>query len=221
MSLYTIAGTVKLAPVTLPEGLTMEESTDISLLSALGTVSAEEVQRRLANENNAYVAFMNNIPAAFGWVARGKARIGELGHEMILPTGNRYLWNFRTLETFRGLGIYPALLQYILQTESKKANRFWIIHAPENKASLKGIRKAGFRYTGKLYSRNGITLLQESSIARNYRRLLAEMGILLSTEEPFDCWNCSSPYLKKRTPTCCCTGTEEKCTGNLITTPVH
>jgi GNAT superfamily N-acetyltransferase len=78
----------------------------------------------LANDHLAFVGYINNQPAAFGWMARGKARIGELNHELILPIGNRYLWNFRTMEAYRGLGVYPALLQYIIELKRRKRTGF-------------------------------------------------------------------------------------------------
>jgi hypothetical protein len=93
-------------------------------------------------------------------MARGKASIGELAHELILSIGNRFLWNFRIMDSFRGLGIYPALLQYIIHYESEKADRFWIIHAPENRSSLKGIQKGGFYHVGKLYSKEGVAIMK-------------------------------------------------------------
>jgi GNAT superfamily N-acetyltransferase len=144
MSLYTLQSTDALPAVQLPAGLRIEECTNVGLLAWMGTTTVEEVIKRMANAHVAFVAYINNEPAAFGWMARGRALIGELNHEMKLPIGNRYLWNFRTMEAFRGLGVYPALLQYIIQWEEAKANRFWIIHAPENHSSLKGIKKAGF-----------------------------------------------------------------------------
>src|SRR5689334_11067056 len=107
MSLYTLTSTTALPPVQIPEGLHFEASTNIELLAALGSITQKEVIRRFAHDNIACVAYLDTIPAAFGWMARGKALIGELSHEMILPVGNRYLWNFRTLEYFRGLNIYP------------------------------------------------------------------------------------------------------------------
>jgi GNAT superfamily N-acetyltransferase len=193
----------------------MEECTDISLLALMGTTTAEDIRIRLANDHMAFVAYINNQPAAFGWMARSKAKIGELNHEMILPEGNRYLWNFRTLEAFRGLGIYPALLQFIMQYEAARADRFWIIHAPENKASLNGIIKAGFQFVGKLYTNKDGSAAIEANIATNAcRKLLAYMDIQVSSEQPASCWNCSSPYLKKRTPNCCCTAARNECIGN-------
>ncbi|RYF86475.1 MAG: N-acetyltransferase, partial [Chitinophagaceae bacterium] len=114
MSLYTLKSTVILPSIKSPQRLRIEECTNTSLLAWMGSTTEEDVVKRLANDHLAFVAYMNNIPAAFGWMARGKATIGELGHELVLPIGNRYLWNFRTMEAFRGLGIYPALLHYII-----------------------------------------------------------------------------------------------------------
>jgi GNAT superfamily N-acetyltransferase len=184
-------------------------------------VSNEEIRNRLVNGHLAFVAYLNNEPAAFGWMATNNAKIGELNHEFYLPKGNRYLWNFRTFEAYRGKGIYPALLQYILQNSSSAASRFWIIHAPENVASLKGIRKVGFKYVGKLYidTRNTATI-ESNETSSGLLHELEYMNITLSDKQASSCWNCSSPYLKKRSNTCCCAATENECVGNrlLITT---
>lgn len=216
MSLYTLTTTDTLPAIPSPAGLRIEECTNVDLLAWMGTTTVEEVLKRMANDHVAFAAYINDVPAAFGWMARGKARIGELAHELVLPLGNRYLWNFRTAENFRGLGIYPALLHYIIRTEREKASRFWIIHAPENKASLRGIKKAGFHYVGKLYSSKGIATIETTSSSQSSRHLLAEMDITISEEAPVSCWNCSSPYLKKRDPECCCAASENECVGNAL-----
>ena len=217
MSLYTFSCSDKFTSVKIPAGLSIEESTDIMLLSRLGNTTFEDVTGRLANENKAFVAFINNKPAAFGWMARDNARIGELNHEFILPAGNRYLWNFRTLEAFRGLGIYPALLQYILQNGDTEANRFWIIHAPENNASLKGIQKGGFEYVGKLYlNDSGKAAIEASEAVSAFREELDYMDISLTEQAASSCWNCSSPYLKKRSDVCCCSTAGNECIGNSM-----
>ncbi|RYF78981.1 MAG: N-acetyltransferase, partial [Chitinophagaceae bacterium] len=207
--------TAILPSIKWPQGLRIEECTNTSLLAWIGSNTEEDVVKRLANDHLAFVAYMNNIPAAFGWMARGKATIGELGHELVLPIGNRYLWNFRTMEAFRGLGIYPALLHYIIDSE-KRASRFWIIHAPENNSSLRGIKKAGFEPVGKLYSNDGVTTIENTPASQKACRLLSEMNIAISTDEPASCWNCSSPYLKKRKAECCCLSSQDECVGNNL-----
>jgi GNAT superfamily N-acetyltransferase len=220
MSLYTLTTASRLPNVPLPQGLRMEMSDNVELLSAMGSITVEEVIRRMANDHVAFAAYINDVPAAFGWMASGKAFIGELNHEIILPVGNRYLWNFRTMEAFRGLGIYPALLQYIIRHESKKANRFWIAHAPENRSSLKGIKKAGFHFAGKLYSHHG-AVIERTSLSLDCRELLAEMNISISEEDPASCWNCSSPFYKKRKAECCCEAAGDECNGILHSAGFH
>jgi hypothetical protein len=42
------------------------------------------------------------------------------------------------------------------------------------------------------------------------------MDIERSAEAAASCWNCSSPYLKKRVPQCCCAGAGNECTGNTL-----
>jgi len=215
VSLYTISNLDKLPSIKIPAGLTFDVSTDVALLSVLGNTTVGEVSERLLNGYLAFVAYINYQPAGFGWMARTKAKIGELNHEFILPHKNRYLWNFRTLTGYRGLGIYPALLQHIMQYEGDNVTRFWIIHAPENRSSLKGIVKSGFEYVGKLYAKaDGTLALETSATAERYHDLLDEMELNPSTEAPASCWNCNSPYLKKRQPSCCCSEAALLCTGS-------
>ncbi|MBK7122848.1 MAG: GNAT family N-acetyltransferase [Chitinophagaceae bacterium] len=219
MSLYTFSHSAKLSSVHIPAGLRIEASTDIRLLSIIGNSTIEDVTKRLANDNTAFIAYLNNLPAAFGWMARDNAKIGELNHEFILPEGNRYLWNFRTLEAYRGKGIYPALLQFILQHGDHGSTRFWIIHAPENKASLKGIQNAGFEYVGKLYiDGNNIATIESNETALTFQEELEYMDIKLSGQIANSCWNCSSPYLKKRFSACCCSTAGNECIGNNMLT---
>lgn len=217
MSLYTYSHSNRLSSISIPTGLSIETSTDTMMISMICNITEEEATKRLANNNVVFIAYINNQPAAFGWMARDNAKIGELNHEFLLPTGNRYLWNFRTVETYRGLGIYPALLQYILQSANEDADRFWIIHAPENNASLKGIRKAGFDYVGKLYiDANDIVTIESNDTALALREHLEYMDITLSGQTAASCWNCSSPYQKKRQPVCCCVTAGTICADNRM-----
>jgi hypothetical protein len=85
MSLYTLRTTDTLPAIQLTAELRMEECTNVALLAWMGTTTVEDVIKRMANDHVAFVAYINNVPAAFGWMARGKALIGELAHELILP----------------------------------------------------------------------------------------------------------------------------------------
>ena len=53
-----------------------------------------------------------------------KVSIGELDIHVELPPNDRYLWDFATLPGRQGRGIYPRLLQSILEQEIQNAKRF-------------------------------------------------------------------------------------------------
>lgn len=216
MSLYTFTTNKKLPALPHADGLHIEESADINLLAAISGATQAEITSRFANDHVAFVAFMKGEIAAFGWMARGKALIGELNHEFIVPESNRYLWNFRTFPAFRGLGIYPALLQYIIQFESSRAGHYWIIHAPENRASESGILRAGFEYVGKLFVQEDGSVGLIGADTKDHSELLSYMSFLPSEGPGANCWNCSSPYLKKRQPECCCKASRKECSGQML-----
>jgi GNAT superfamily N-acetyltransferase len=125
------------------------EEDPLALATALGR-PPQQMEERLAAGHRAYVAWAGWMPASWGWVASSTAEIGELGLRFRIPPRERYLWNFVTRPEHRGRGLYPRLLNAIVAAESDEAERFWIIHAPENHASASGIRKAGFMPAGTL-----------------------------------------------------------------------
>ena len=133
------------APALAPlGGLTVARVDSVRTMAWLQDRPDDVIAARVAAGHRAYVASLDGQPAAWGWVATERASIGELATEFAIPAGDRYLWNFVTLATHRGLGIYPRLLDAIVRAESGEAERFWIGYAPENHASAAGIRKAGF-----------------------------------------------------------------------------
>jgi GNAT superfamily N-acetyltransferase len=125
-------------------GLTIVIGTEVDQIAELTKLASDEVESRLGAGHRIYIAAVDGVPAASGWVATLAASIGELDLEFALPPSDRYLWDFVTLPEWRGRGIYSRLLQGIVAAEGAGAERFWIIHAPENVASGSGIVKAGF-----------------------------------------------------------------------------
>lgn len=129
---------------------------DPALLAGLANLEIVEVQRRIDAGHRPYLGWINGEAVAYGWVATHTAHIGELDLVITLPQGDCYLWDFATLPDWRGRGIYPRLLQAILTIEQQNAQRFWIIAAPENRASSAGIGKAGFTSVAHLsFQRSG------------------------------------------------------------------
>ena len=179
--------TPALAPLA---GLVVRREEDASMMASLQRRDRCDIQRRFDAGHRAYVAYLHDAPAAFGWVATLSAEIGELASAFPIPRGERCLWNFVTLEPYRGLGIYPRLVDAIVRAESREAERFWIAAAPENRASGSGIRKAGFTALAELsFDDEGRPALRSvvPGAARVVWRLLGlpEAQVALTP-----CWRC-------------------------------
>ena len=176
-----------LAPL---DSLEVHEVWDADFMARLQGRTTEEMEQRFADGHRAYVAWWDEEPAAWGWVATRGASIGELGATFIIPDGERYLWNFVTLPSHRGLGIYSRLLQAILRAESREAERFWIGYAPENHASGSGIAKAGFVAQAEMsFDASGRAAVQ--AIAPGGGAAVSRVfGIRETTEPLTPCWRC-------------------------------
>jgi GNAT superfamily N-acetyltransferase len=81
--------------------------------------------------------------ASFGWVTYRGRVVGGL--RLAEAPGRAFLYNFYTLERYRGRGLYPALLLAILSSLRREQITEAIIDVSiRNKSSVKGIDKAGF-----------------------------------------------------------------------------
>ncbi|GAC1454953.1 MAG: hypothetical protein PVSMB2_05400 [Ktedonobacteraceae bacterium] len=144
-------------------------STDKALIAKLNTLSVQEVATRMQNGNHAYLAYLEEIPVAYGWVATHSAGVREIQLSFTLPPQNSYLWDFQTLPEWRGRGIYPHFLQAIMKQEMPLTERFWILYEPGEIAAEKSIRKVGFLFVGELVLTkghvSGITLFNNSERA--------------------------------------------------------
>jgi GNAT superfamily N-acetyltransferase len=129
-------------------GFAAEPASDYPLIAQMARLDRGEVLARVRGGHRPYIAWLGSTPVAYGWATTRQASIGELGLDVAIPAGNAYLWDFATLPAWRGLGIYPRLLQTIVAREAAQADRFWIGHVRENSASGHGILKAGFRVAG-------------------------------------------------------------------------
>ncbi len=172
-------------------GFAVHRELDPSAMARLQGRHLSEMENRLADGHRAYVATIEGAPAAWGWVATRSATIGELKASFTLPSADRYLWNFVTLAAFRGRGIYPRLIDAIVQAESVEGERFWIAYAPENHASGVGIEKAGFTLVADLsFDRAGRPVVRDirSGGGSAASRLL---GLPAIEEAVAQCWKCA------------------------------
>jgi hypothetical protein len=178
--------------------LLIQREFDISTLTSLMNLKEEIIEARLQGGNEAWVVRFQDEPVAFGWLSRKKARIGELSKDIEIPKANAYLWNFRTLEPYRGRGYYVELLRTILNAEEIISERLWIISAPENQSSFNGIVKAGFQPVGDIMFdyKNEVVLLTNSVTERTQAGAeLLQLPITTSAVRP--CWRCVSKAMNK------------------------
>ena len=197
-----------MVPETAPlSQLSVARETDVAFMARLQNKAIEEMTRRFAKGHRAYVARWNGEPVSWGWVATRQAEIGELRINFTIPESERYLWNFVTLASHRGLGIYPRLLNEIIRVESLEAERFWIAYAPENHASGSGIRKAGFVTVAELSfdasGRPAVRPVSPDEVAA------ARMFGLPQASALSACWRCgrqarSTDESCSTTRSCCC-----------------
>jgi len=163
---------------------------DAEFMATMQGRRVEEIAARFADGHRAYVAWVDEERAAWGWAATHTASIGELGASFTLAASERYLWNFVTLPSHRGLGIYPRLLQEIVRAESRDAERFWIGYAPENHASGSGIAKAGFTTLAEMsFDASGRAALK-ALVPDGGRAVSRVLGIRETSEELTPCWRC-------------------------------
>lgn len=174
----------------LLEGLAVARETDPATMSALQAGARGSIADRFAAGHRAYVARLDGEPAAWGWVATRTAVIGELGIRFSVPEGARYLWNFVTRPAFRRRGIYPRLLQRIVRLEAAEAERFWIMHAPENRASGSGIRRAGFATIGEVSFDPG-NVPAVTGAAEGEADAARLLGLRRVTNRLAPCWRCA------------------------------
>jgi len=160
-------------------------------LATLNGISVDEVAARRSAGHRAYVGFIDGTPVTYGWLATREGDIGELGLRFDLPPGDRYLWDFATLPEWQGRGLYPQLLRAILAAESADADRFWIIHAPENLPSGAGMQKAGFTSIGRLsFDAGGRVALTTTGPADRAQAGAVVLGVPLVLEALTPCWRC-------------------------------
>ena len=121
------------------------ESAELLATVMSGTPLAE-ILRRFQAGQRCYTAWVDDHPAAYGWVSFDEEYVGELNLRVRLVPGEVYIWDCFTLPAYRRHGLYAALLVHILRDlEKDSVCRAWIGADADNIASQRGIARAGFR----------------------------------------------------------------------------
>jgi len=189
MALATWWASDPLVDLTPLSGFHVRLAADDAQLAIINRITVADVEQRRHAGHLPYVGYIGETAVTYGWVATREASIGELNLVFPIAVDSRYLWDFATSPAWQGRGLYPRLLQGIVQAEL--AERFWIIHAPENLPSGAGMQKAGFQAVGQLsFQRDnslGLIPFEQPERARIGAALL---GVALIEDGLNPCWRC-------------------------------
>jgi RimJ/RimL family protein N-acetyltransferase len=140
----------------LPDGFTLvrlSRQDTMSLAAATAAMRAAEepsvVEERLEHGDELFGWEQSGRIVSFGWICYqdrviGLRRMPEDEHRVCL-------FNFHTQPEYRGRCLYPALLQQVRYTMGQEGRTQIIIDAhASNRASIRGIEKAGFSLVARM-----------------------------------------------------------------------
>lgn len=106
------------------------------------------LDRRLSRRRECYWVSIDGALAHWSWVHWKSRLLAAYGFEPDAPLiGDCY-----TAAGYRGRGLYPQVLRHIANdlVSRKPGGRVFVLVAPENTASIRGIEKAGFTRIARL-----------------------------------------------------------------------
>ncbi|HYF93387.1 MAG TPA: GNAT family N-acetyltransferase [Symbiobacteriaceae bacterium] len=112
---------------------------------------------RWSGGDTCYGAWVNGVCIHHSWVTSRNSLIGEVHGWLKVGPGEAYVYDCYTSASWRGQGVFPAVLSHIGRTLSAAgAARIWIAVEHENRSSIRAIERAGFALAGEvIYHRHG------------------------------------------------------------------
>jgi len=113
----------------------------------------EEFRTFLQRGDLGYYAYLDRRVVHRAWVRTGPTRVPTYLHyaPLQVPGGDAYIHYCETAPAARGLGLYPAVLAHIVaDLRARGTNEITIITTLDNRASRRGIEKAGFAETRRV-----------------------------------------------------------------------
>lgn len=123
------------------------------LLSWATDLEPGVVAERLARGDVCYAGYTNEgVPAGYCWATTEDPWVAEVEDTLPLPPGTVWIYDCRVLPAFRGRGAYALGLEAVCRDLAERgiARRALLGSLWENRASRRGIEKAGFRRCGAL-----------------------------------------------------------------------
>jgi GNAT superfamily N-acetyltransferase len=131
----------------LPVVFSEIDLSSITLLTgAVGEGSYPEIRDRFQQGKRCFIGLVEGALACWGWISHGDEWIGEMKVNFRMEPGESYIWDCVTLPEYRRQGLFSALINYMARDLQKEGVvRVWIGSNLENRPSIKGFDKAGYR----------------------------------------------------------------------------
>jgi len=95
---------------------------------------------------------VNGEPAHISWLVTSEHDELLPEREIKLRRGEAEITHAYTAEAFRGRGIYPLMINALCQQAAEMGiQRVYMSVHPSNLSSLRGVAKAGFKLSGKVF----------------------------------------------------------------------
>lgn len=146
MYMINLANPIPYCSTTLPLKIKVHDRT-----VPLENVAEQNIQERLSAGCRIFVAYCTGNPVGYIFSALSHCRVAEVERMLHIMPGESYLYDAYTYLEYRGQGVYPCLLSYAARYFQQKNYHYaFIFSLSHNRASLRGIRKAGFTSYGKV-----------------------------------------------------------------------
>lgn len=140
-------------PIVIREININEIRTVLPLIREMNEKKYLQFERRINEKGDrCYVAWVNDQPAHFTWIRmHGVMSITSANRSYKVPDDAVWLFDGRTSEKFRGLGILPAMLSTLCALQFPAKKRVFTDTSSTNLASVKSVNKVGFSVAAKVY----------------------------------------------------------------------
>lgn len=114
-------------------------------LTNFDDINKDNLLKEIKCKSKVYAIVFNDKILHYSCICNSKIFIWEIQKEIIVPDNFSYIYNCFTTPAFRGKGLFPMMLDYIIQDKSKS---YLISALDDNEASIQSIQKLNFSFIG-------------------------------------------------------------------------
>jgi len=105
-----------------------------------------QFHKRMERGDSCYIGFSDSVPCHYSWVMHSgnTMNIFSAGKKFNVSDDMAWIFDCRTNDNYRGKSIYPHVINLISNNLISQGKIVFIDTTTDNKASVKGISKAGF-----------------------------------------------------------------------------